>query len=92
MPRSETLSRALAITSSSCSNPSAANTGRAWPELAVRAVLCATAQIEQEGDSVLLAWLCVDSATAAHNISDRQNQVSHRLENRIPSRVELDSF
>jgi len=57
MPNSKTLSRAFAITSSSCSSPTAANTGRVWLQLAVGVVVWATTQIEQELDSVWLGWL-----------------------------------
>ena len=57
MPNSKTLSRAFAITSSSCSSPTAANTGRAWLQLAVGVVVWATTQIEQEFDSVWFGWL-----------------------------------
>jgi len=85
MPRSKILSRAFAATSSRCRRPSATKTGLARCELATGVVLCATAQIEQEADPVLTGWLCVDSATAVHNIKDRQSQVSHRDEIRICS-------
>jgi len=57
MPNSKTLSRAFAITSSSCSSPTAANTGRAWLQPAVGVVVWAATQIEQELDSVWLGWL-----------------------------------
>ena len=92
MPRSQKLSRAFAISSSSCSTPMAANTGLAWLEMAVGAVLCATTQMEQEALSVLLAWLWVDSATAVHNIKDRQSHVNHRDLSRMRSCNGLDSF
>jgi hypothetical protein len=69
-----------------------ANTGRAWLQLAVGVVLWATTQMEQEALSVLFGWLWVDSATAVHNIKDRQSQVSHREVNRIRSCIGLDSF
>jgi len=92
MPKSITLNRACAITSSSCSRPIAVNTGLAWLELAVGVVLWATTQIEQEALSVLFGWLWVDSATAVHNIRDRQSHVSHREVNRIRSCIGLDSF
>jgi hypothetical protein len=52
MPMSEKSNRALAITSSSCSRPIAANIGADWLELTVGLALCATMQIEQEADSV----------------------------------------
>ncbi len=91
MPKSNTLSRIFATTSSSCNRPIAANTGLAWSELAVGVELWATTQIEQEADSVLFGWLWVDSATAAHNIRDRQSHVSHR-EKRIRSCIGLDSL
>jgi len=55
-------------------------------------VLWATTQIEQEALSVLLGWLWVDSATAVHNIRDRQSQVNHREVSRIRSRIGLDSL
>jgi len=51
MPRSSTPIQALAMTFSSCSQPTAAKTGRAWLELATGLALCATAQMEQETDS-----------------------------------------
>ena len=92
MPRSRTLSRAFAITSSSRSRPIAAKTGLAWWELTTGLALCATTQIEQEADSVLFGWLWVDSATAVHNIKDRQSHVNHRKVNRIRSCIGLDSF
>src|ERR1700730_6899295 len=92
MPNSRTASRAFAITSSSCSRPIAANTGPAWLELAVGVVLWATTQMEQEAFCVLFGWLWADSATAAHNIKDRQSQVSHREVKRIRSCIGLDSF
>ncbi len=57
MPNSKTLSGALAITSSSCSRPTVANTGRMWLQLGVGVVVCATTQIEQELDSVWFGWL-----------------------------------
>ena len=83
MPNSKTLRLAFAIISSSCSRPIAVKIGLKWPELAVGAVLCATAQIEQEADSVLLGWLWVDSTTAVHNIKDRQSHTNHRELDRI---------
>ena len=92
MPKSKTLSRAFAMTSSSCSTPTAANTGRAWLELAVGAVLWATAQIEHDADSVLFGWVWVDSASAVHNIKDRQTHASHRPVNRMCSCIGLDSL
>jgi putative AlgH/UPF0301 family transcriptional regulator len=92
MPKSKTLSQAFAITSSSCSSPIAANTGRAWLQLAVGVVVWATTQIEQEFDSVWLGWLWVDSATAVHNIRDRQSHANHRKVNRMRSCIGLDSF
>ena len=52
MPRSEKSNRVFAITSSSCSSPTAANTGAAWLELALGLALCASTQMEQEADSV----------------------------------------
>lgn len=54
MPRSENSNRALAMTSSSCSRPIAANVGALWPELRVGLELCATTQIEQAAASVLV--------------------------------------
>jgi len=92
MPNSKTLSRAFAITSSSCSSPTAANTGRACVQLAVGVVVWATTQIEQDAASVLLGWLWVDSATAVHNIRDRQSHANHRKVNRMRSCIGLDSF
>ena len=92
MPKSETLSRAFAVTSSSCSSPIAAKIGREWCEFAVGALLCAATQMEQEADSVLFGWLWVDSATAVHNIKDRQSHTIHRKENRMRSCIGLDSF
>jgi hypothetical protein len=52
MPRSRETIRALAIASSSRNKPIAAKIGTARLELAVGVLLCATAQIEQEADSV----------------------------------------
>jgi len=92
MPNSKKLIRAFATTSSSCSRPIAANTGLAWCDAATGTVLCATTQIEQEADSVLFGWLWVDSATAVHNIRDRQSHVNHRRVNRIRSCIGLDTF
>jgi hypothetical protein len=46
-------------------------------------VLWAATQIEQDADSVWFGWLCVDSATAVHNIKDRQSHANHRNESRI---------
>lgn len=92
MPKSKTLSRALATTVSSWSRPIASKTGRAWWQLAVGAVLWATTQMEQELDSVLFGWLWVDSTTAVHNIKDRQSHVNHRPVNRMRSCIRLDSL
>jgi putative AlgH/UPF0301 family transcriptional regulator len=92
MPKSKTLSRAFAITSSSCSRPIASKTGRARWQLAVGAVLWAATQMEQEADSVWLGWLWVDSTTAVHNIKDRQSHVNHRPVNRMRSCIGLDSL
>ena len=52
MPRSEKSNRVFATTSSSRSNPIAANTGAAWLETTLGLALCATTHIEQEADSV----------------------------------------
>ena len=52
MPRFENSNSALAMTSSSRSTPTVANTGRTWLVLTVGLVLCAATQIEQEADSV----------------------------------------
>lgn len=92
MPTSKTLSRALAESSSSCSSPIVANTGLARCALADGVVPWAIAQIEQEADSVLFAWLWADSATAVHNIKDRQIHANHRKLRRICSCNGLDSF
>jgi hypothetical protein len=54
--------------------------------------VCATMQIEQEALSVWLGWLWVDSATAAHNMSERQNHVNHRPVNRMRSCIGIDSY
>jgi hypothetical protein len=78
MPDSQTLSRASAITSSSCSRLMAVKTGLTSFKLGAGVVLCAATQIEQEEDSVLFAWLCVDSATAVHNIRDKHSHTTHR--------------
>jgi hypothetical protein len=91
MPRSRTRSPGVSATSTSCKNSTAAKIGRALSQFAVGAVLCATMQIEQDAVSVLFGWLCVDSATAAHNISVRQSPVSHRKP-RMRSVIGLDSF
>ena len=56
------------------------------------AVLWATTHIEQEALSVLFGWLWLDSATAVHNIRDRQSHVDHREVNRIDSCIGLDSI
>lgn len=85
MPKSETLSRAFVMTSSSCNSPTAAKIGRAALETAAGLALCATTQMEHELDSVLFGWLWVDSATTVHNVRDRQSHVNHRKENRIRS-------
>jgi len=90
MPKSKTLSRAFAMTSSSCSRPIASKTGLAGLELAVGAVLWAATQMEQDADSVLFGWLWVDSATAVHNIKDRQSQANHRKVNRMRSCIGPD--
>jgi hypothetical protein len=92
MPKSTTLSRAFAITSNSWSRPIAAKTGLESLEMAVGAVLCATMQMEQDEPSVLLGWLWVDSATAVHNIRDRQSHVNHRPVNRMRSCFGVDSI
>ena len=92
MPKSKTLNRTFAITSFSCNTPIAAKTGRQWWKLTVGALLCATTQIEQAADSVLFAWLWVDSTAAVHNIKDRQSHANHRKESRIRSCIGLDSF
>ena len=92
MPKSKTLSRAFAIASSSRIRPTASNTGLAWCELITGAVLCAITHMEQEIASVLFGWLWVDSATAVHNIKDRQTHVNHRSVNRIRSCIGLDSY
>jgi len=91
MPRFEASNSALAIMSSSCSRPTAAKTGAAWPELAAGLALCAATQIEQEADSVRVAWLWVDSAAAVQNIRDRQSHADHRNHRRInfPFRIRL---
>jgi hypothetical protein len=93
MPASEKSTRALAMTSSSCSNPTAANAGPVWPELTAGLALCATTQIEQEAASVLVGWLWVDSAATVHNIRDRQTHADHRIHTRMnfPLRVTLFS-
>lgn len=91
MPASEMSSRAFARSSFSCSRPMAANTGLAWVQVGVGAVLCATIQIEQEELSLWLGWLWVASATAAHSMSERQNHVSHRPVNRMRSCIGIDS-
>jgi len=83
MPSSEKSNWALATTSSSRSTPIAAKTGAAWLELTVGLALCAATQIEQEADSVFVGWLWVDSAAAAHNISDRQSHADHLTHTRI---------
>ena len=83
MPASEKSNRAFARTSSSCSWPTAANTGVAWPEIAAGLALCAATQIEQEVDSVRFGWWCVDSAATVHSIRDRQSQADHRTQTRI---------
>jgi hypothetical protein len=83
MPRSEKSNRTFAMTSSSRSRPTAANTGAAWLELTVGLALCATTQIEQEADSVCVGWLWVDSAATVHNIKDRQTHADHLAHTRI---------
>jgi hypothetical protein len=74
--------------------------------LTVGVVPCATAQIEQETDSVRLGCVWTDSTAAVHNIRDKQSQAAHRAheigreriwnfarfkEKSIPA-LELDSF
>jgi hypothetical protein len=83
MPRFEESNWALAIMFSFCSRPTAANTGAVWLELEAGLALCAATQIEQEADSVRVAWLWVDSAAAVQNIMDRQSHADHRNQSRI---------
>jgi len=83
MPRSEKSNRAFATTSSSCSRPTSANTGVAWPERAAGLALCAATQIKQDAESVRFGWLWVDSAATVHNIRDRQSHADHRIQTRI---------
>ncbi len=52
MPASEKLSRALATTSFSSSNPTVAKIGAAWLALMVGVALCAATQMEQAAASV----------------------------------------
>jgi hypothetical protein len=52
MPKSRTLIRAFAITSFSCSTPTVVKMGRAELEIVTGLALWASAQIEQEADSV----------------------------------------
>jgi len=92
MPRSKTLSRGLAISSSSWRRSIAANIGAEWLELGAGVLLCATTQIEQGEFSDLLGWLWVDSATAVHSTKDRQSQASHRTVERMPPCNGLDSL
>jgi hypothetical protein len=40
----------------------------------------------------LFGWLWVDSASAVHNIKDRQTHASHRPVNRMCSCIGLDSL
>jgi hypothetical protein len=83
MPASEKSNRALARTSSSCSRPTAANTGVALPERDAGLALCAATQIKQDAESVWFGWLWVDSAATVHNIRDRQSHADHRTQTRI---------
>jgi hypothetical protein len=39
--------------------------------------------MEQGALAVWLEWLCVDSASAVHNINDRQSHVNHRAVKRM---------
>jgi hypothetical protein len=92
MPNSKILIGAFARTSSSCSRPTASNSGLAKCMLTTGAVLCAAIHIEQEIASVWVGWLWVDSATAVQNIMDRQTHVNHRRVKRMRSCIWLDSF
>lgn len=83
MPVSEKSSRVWATTSSSCSTPTAANSVAPCPVLPAGLALCAMRQIEQEAESVRLAWLWIGSAATVHNIRDRQSQADHFTHNRI---------
>ena len=85
MPRSKAGSQARAMTSSSCSRPTAANMGAAWVQLGAGVELWATMQIVQELLSDCRAWLWVDSASAVQNIRDRHNHVNHLAVERIRS-------
>jgi len=92
MPASEKSSRAFATGSSSRNKPIASKNGTTWLKLRVGLALCATTQIEQVAESIRLAWLWVDSAAAAHNISDRQNHADHRTHARTGSCTMLSCF
>ena len=83
MPASEESSRVFARTRSSCSRPTSANTGVAWPESDAGLALCAATQIKQDAESVWFGWLWVDSAATVHTIRDRQSQADHRTQTRI---------
>lgn len=83
MPASEKSSQGFATTSSSCRRRTVARTGATWVEFSAGLALCATTQIEQEALSVRVEWLWADSATAIHNIKDRQSQAGHLTQRRI---------
>jgi hypothetical protein len=85
MPRARTPLQAFAMISSSCSKPTEAKIGRAWLEVAAGLAACATAQMEQDAVPFWLGWLWVDSAAAAHNSRDKQNNANDRVQNRISS-------
>ena len=92
MPNSKTLIRAFAIISSSCSRPTAVNTGRCdnnwlW-------VWCygPPRRLSRKSFRSCSDGCGQTPAAAVHNIKDRQSQVSHREVNRIRSCIGLDSL
>lgn len=85
MTSSNASSRSFAMTSFSCSSPTAANMGLLGLDAAAGEALWAATQIEQEDASVRLKWLWRASAATVHNISDRHNQADQRITERIGS-------
>jgi hypothetical protein len=85
MTSSKASSRDFAMTSFSCSCPTAANTGLLGWDAAAGVALRAATQIEQVAESVRLGWLWRDSAATVHNITHRHNHADQRRTERIGS-------
>ena len=85
MTNSKESSRDFAMTSFSCSSPTAAKIGLLESDTAAGAALRAATQIEQEAASVWLGWLWRDSAATVHSIKDRHSHVDQRRTERICS-------